>query len=362
MDMSDNLPEHLHLQIELTSHCTLRCRTCVRCHFAEQWHDVHLSEQALAATLGVAEQCTSVHLQGWGESLLRADCADIVGRFKEAGCYVSLSSNGSCMDRQIAEDLIAAGLDSMAFSFAGAREQQHDALRGRGSFERTLKSIATFTRHRKNNTPPLAINYLLCHQNMIDLPAMVRLCAQLDVDMLVATHMVHICSDEQQALAIYTGNKRYRLTILHANALALLSGVHLRLPPLKMNELPSCAKDPLHNIYIAADGAVSPCVNLCPPISPNDATSDETSPLPQRYTVGNLHHASLEEIWNDCDYKNFRLTFQKRNDLYNRLMTPVSPSFEGMERLLSAQQHFRQHIKNIPPPEPCRACPRLFGM
>jgi len=127
--MSD-LPAYNHIQLELTSRCNLRCRTCLYGHYPERWVAADLAPAVFDRILAVAPRTRSVHLQCWGESFLREDCPELIARMKKAGPAVSISSNGSVMSLPLARALIDAGLDSMAFSFAGTSPREQDPLRG----------------------------------------------------------------------------------------------------------------------------------------------------------------------------------------------------------------------------------------
>ncbi|MBM9603719.1 radical SAM/SPASM domain-containing protein [Desulfopila inferna] len=351
------------MQIELTSRCNLTCRTCVRAHFFEKWQSRDLSAGAISSILEQSADYSSVHLQGWGESLLRSDCPELINRFKQAGVRVSLSSNGSIMSIDLAQNLLAAGLDSMAFSLAGASPQRHDVLRGRGSFDKCLQSIRIFNRERQASQPPLVINYLLTPASIQDLNAVIRLSAELGVDYLVCTNMVYICSEEQLRMAVYLGRKKYRIRVFFGNLTALLNSIELSLPPLLEVEQPVCAKNPTHNLFIGADGSISPCVNLCPPLLSEYHRYHCGNKYPETRTVfGNINRESLVDVWQKAEYRTFREMLQKRCDIYNELVQPVSADFDGMEKLMLVQDGVSAMLASNPPPGPCRICPKLYGM
>ena len=188
-------PTYNHIQVEITSRCNLRCRTCLYFHFEPQWVAQDLSPKALEQIAVIAPRCRSIHLQGWGESLLREDCSALISEFKKMGPKVSLGTNGTIMDRKLAWDLIEAGLDSMAFRIAGMSAAQQDPLRGEGTFENAMRSIKLFADFRSSaKQPPILVNYLLTPANLKQLPKAMSLCSRLGVDTLQPTHMVHMAS------------------------------------------------------------------------------------------------------------------------------------------------------------------------
>ena len=75
-------PVYNHIQLELTSRCNLRCRTCIYGHYPERWVSTDLSPDVYDRVMDVAPRTRSIHLQGWGESLLREDCPELIARAK----------------------------------------------------------------------------------------------------------------------------------------------------------------------------------------------------------------------------------------------------------------------------------------
>jgi MoaA/NifB/PqqE/SkfB family radical SAM enzyme len=151
-----------HLQIEITSRCNLRCKTCLYGHYPERWVPADLDDAHYRKIIAGRRGLESVHLQGWGESLLRADTPSLVRQARQAGLRVSLSSNGGIMTPPLARDMIAAGLGSMAFSFAGVRAAEQDPLRGEGTFDHALQAAKVFGGCRGSDAqPPLLMNFIL---------------------------------------------------------------------------------------------------------------------------------------------------------------------------------------------------------
>ncbi len=364
--MSDsNKRKYSSIQVEVTSRCNLCCRTCMYAYFGHCWDARDMSDRVLDRVLEAAPQCGAMHLQGWGESLLRDDCVGMVQRVKKAGCQVSLSSNGTIMTERLAKDLIDAGLDSMAFSFAGPDRPTQDGLRGSGTFDAATQSVSTFVKVRgARKAPKVLLNYLLTPENASRLPAAVSLCAALGADLLVARHMVHAVAAEQAEMISYNLAKEFRWSQLLARLKASRHGKQLILRPMKDILAPVCDKNPLESFFVGADGSVSPCVYLNPPVSGmfcrifrgKEHVSD-------RVIMGNLNDASIDEIWNSDRFRAFRELFQRRLEVHEKLLAGVTPDFGGMQRLNDATAKLRECFEeSLQAPEPCRVCPHLFGL
>lgn len=352
-------------QVELTSRCNLRCRSCLYAYFPGQWRERDLSPLILSRLLEEAPRIRAMHLQGWGESLLLTGCPDTVARIREEGCGVSLSSNGSLVDPFLARVLIRSGLDSMAFSLAGPSAPLHDAIRGEGSFARSLESITAFEQARRGRREPhLLVNYLLTPANIRYLSKVLGLAARLGVDTLVGTHLVHVCTPEQAQLAAYGKGKRYVWSCFFARLSVLWRRVGLVLPAMQARLRPVCDKDPLHNFFVSADGSISPCVYLCPPLAGEyPVFCGERPVMTSRLVMGSLAKSSLADIWEGADYRAFRAPFARRQELYEKTIPSLRTDFEGMKALEKAEARLKRAFAadTCLPPIPCRSCPHLQG-
>lgn len=356
-------PRYNHLQIELTSRCNLRCRTCLYGHYPERWVESDLPPSIMGRLLDTAPRVRSIHLQGWGESLLREDCAAVIARVKQAGPAVSLSSNGSMMSPALANALIEAGLDSMAFSFAGTTAEEQDALRGKGSFERAVASAALFAACRATSHPPVLMNFLLLRSNRRALFRVLGFARRLGMRRVEVGHFVHCVAPVQAAWSAFPAKERIQPGWFWLRLSVLWHRTSLGLPSMKGQPTPVCPKNPLENLFVGADGTVSPCVYLNPPLK-------STVPLfrrgqleeTPRIIMGRLTEQSLDEIWQSVDYRAFRHAFRQRVEAYQRHMVGIKPDWDGLAKLEAAVARLRSLFRRrLAPPVPCRGCPHLEG-
>jgi MoaA/NifB/PqqE/SkfB family radical SAM enzyme len=358
-----DLPVYNHIQLELTSRCNLRCRTCLYGHYPERWVAADLAPAVFDRILAVAPRIHSIHLQGWGESLLREDCPELIGRVKQAGLAVSISSNGGIMSPALARALIDAGLDSMAFSFAGTSPREQDPLRGAGSFEKAVEAAAVFSTNCKASRPPVLMNYLLIQPNRSSLHRALRLTKRLGMNRLQVGHLVHPVAPEQADWPAYpetvAGPQRMfwlRLSVLwHRTALGL--------PSMKGQPTAVCPKNPLENLFVGADGTVSPCVYLNPPLNSTIPRLVEGGVMEfPRVIMGRLTEQNLDDIWNQPAYRRFRYAFEQRVKAYAAHMAGIRPDLDGLAKLERSVDRLRALFSGpLRPPEACRLCPHLQG-
>ncbi len=124
----------LHLDIELTSQCNLRCKMC--------WQNGHLVEEKQGMMTdklfkrviaeGLANGMSAIKLQSRGESALHPRIAKLARHAKEAGVKdIQLTTNGTLfVKRDRFEDLIASGLDVLVFSIDKAHDESAREIYG----------------------------------------------------------------------------------------------------------------------------------------------------------------------------------------------------------------------------------------
>ena len=359
-------PKYGLIQIEPTSRCNLRCQTCLRASNPEQWRERDLPFTLFRQVSTEFNQADTIHLQGWGEPLVLGSFIWYLEAAKESGCRVSFTTNGQIMDRDLAVSLIRSGVDAVTFSMAGATAGVQDSLRGPGSFARLQSSISILTTAKKeldSKSPVLAVSYLLTSTTVEELPGAVGWCGKHDISLLAGVHLTHAANEEQQSLQLFpTNDRRIKNLVRKAHVRALFAGIRLELPSFQPTMMPVCAKDPVHNISIAADGSVAPCVFLNAPVgSPVRWQGKNRSIGSTPYVFGNISQQRLKDIWNKPAYREFRHCFLKRQRLYRQALARVGYDMDGILQLERAKRKIKRDFIDNPVPSPCRQCPKLCG-
>lgn len=137
-------PDLLHLFWEATLRDNLRCAHCgATCEPSEPARELTTAEAARIFD-GIAEDFDPRRVFVWitgGEPLLRADLADLVTRLSRLGMQTGLVTNGTLLRDREAERLHAAGMRAATIGLDGLLDE-HEAVRGPGTFRRALRGIA----------------------------------------------------------------------------------------------------------------------------------------------------------------------------------------------------------------------------
>lgn len=139
-----------HISIELTNHCNLHCTHC--CVDAGDGETQDLSTEAIIQILDkcIAWKPKLLSLSG-GEPMIRKDFWEILTytRNHYSG-RISVSTNATCISEENVE-LLCSNVDELDISIDGIDEATCAIVRGKGVFEKVIKSIQMLHAHHFRN-------------------------------------------------------------------------------------------------------------------------------------------------------------------------------------------------------------------
>jgi radical SAM protein with 4Fe4S-binding SPASM domain len=286
-------PFDFFVQFHLTERCNLACRHCYQARPVPEMEYGEICgaiADAKTAIEGWANDYAmdvspSLHFTG-GEPLLRKDLIPILRYAWGCGFSMSLMSNGTMIDRSVAEQLKAAGISDVQISLDGL-ESAHDSLRGRGAFQSALQGIASLVEEGVDTS----INLTVSRMNVDQAGELVALAEQLRVSAIAFSRLVPSGRGKQlsdqllttrEVAAFYNGLRQYRdktrVTVTSRDPLAAVADIDGDIP---QTELPvgGCAAG-MFGVTITADGTVMPCRRMDLPI-------------------GNVKSDHLRDLWAD---------------------------------------------------------------
>ena len=287
-----------HVIWKVTSACNLRCKHCfyyTKADFFDTQNDFS-KEEALAFAQYLVEELNimSVVLTG-GEALLSSYLFDLIKYFKSKNVCVTLLTNGTLITEDIATKLVALldkKYDNIQISFDGATAHTHDAIRGKGSFEKSLNALEQLS--RKEFSPIIATT--INSQNVKELDKFADLFEKYKIKELRFSKY-KVFSKEQEYLSpnldelfvsiaklidrkIPFSRKLFNAYdfLKYEVGKQLLDGLDKKIDVI-CNKL--CHN---HNkLFLSANGGIYLC------------TSSETAGL----CLGNIREKSFDEIWNN---------------------------------------------------------------
>lgn len=144
---------------EICSTCNMACKTCYLPHLPGRNPSTEASTQIADKIIDAG--VFHVTILG-GEPLTRADLEDVVHKFRKAGVFVKVLSNGKELSVKRADTLNRAGLNQIEFSLDGLSPATHESSRGEGSFNAVLQAIS---HSQKAHIPRIGIVFTVYSEN-----------------------------------------------------------------------------------------------------------------------------------------------------------------------------------------------------
>jgi MoaA/NifB/PqqE/SkfB family radical SAM enzyme len=253
----------------------------------------------------------SVILQGLGEPLLAPDLLPMVAEAADRGIEVGFNTNGTLLTRSRAEALVRAGLGWLYVSLDGATATTYEAIRRGASFARVVANVRGLVDARRRSgasRPEVRLVFVAMRRNVHELPALVRLAADLGVDEVSVQNLSHSFDDVGDDPA-YEGIRTYAerealwasddapVGAMWAEAAAEAErlGLPLHLPKVEPRHAPAAGEPgcdwPWTGTYVLHDGRVQPCCMVM---------GDD------RAVLGAVGDSGFTEVWHGPAYREFR--------------------------------------------------------
>ena len=169
-----------------TKTCNLRCRHC----YAESdgcAHDQLSTTEAKALIDDLAAFGSPALLLSGGEPCMRDDLVEIAAYARKAGLRVTLSTNGTLIDAELACELARVDLSYVGISLDGGPET-HDRFRGMpGAFERAMRGVA----NAKEAGMKVGLRFTIHQQNYREVDTVFDIMRDYNVDRVCFYHLVY---------------------------------------------------------------------------------------------------------------------------------------------------------------------------
>ncbi len=169
----------------LIRRCNLTCKHCYSTSADTHFHGELSTEEVFRTLEDLRQFRVPALILSGGEPLMRPDIYDIARKARELGFYVGLSTNGTLINRDNIQQLAAAGFDYVGISLDG-NEETHDRFRQmKGAYRASLDAMALCREHGIR----VGGRFTLTEENAPQLPAMLDLMDQLDIDKFYLSHL-----------------------------------------------------------------------------------------------------------------------------------------------------------------------------
>jgi len=169
----------------LIRRCNLQCKHCYSTSLDIDFKDELTTEKIKATIDDLKVAHVPVLILSGGEPLLRPDIYEITAYAKAKGFYVALSTNGTLINEENIEKIKAADYQYVGISIDGLEEFHDEFRRQKGSFKTSMHAIKLC----KEAGIKVGMRLCLTRDNFKDLPAMLNLMEEYQVDKFYLSHL-----------------------------------------------------------------------------------------------------------------------------------------------------------------------------
>ena len=171
----------LYVKIKVNYGCNLKCEMC------KHWRDTREPPISMDRFREIISElaglgCLKIHFSG-GEPLLRPRLPELVEHATGLGMRVTLTTNGTLVDKALARRLVEAGLRGVNVSIDSPIRRMHEKVRGvKGAFKTTTRAVSLFRKYARKGKLTVRINTVVSRTNFTTLEGLPELAHRLGAD------------------------------------------------------------------------------------------------------------------------------------------------------------------------------------
>lgn len=261
----------IHLDIEATTACNLRCIMCPRTDMVEagtfwkiEMFDFDTYKRLIDE--GVQNGLCSIKYNYLGEPILNPRLVEMIEYAKQAGVLdVMFNTNAMRLDEELSRRLIASGLDKLFFSFDSPYRERYNQIRVGADYDQVLGNIRRFNEIREEVgavKPFTRVSMVLMKETKDDWEAFRELFEPIVDAVAYVDYINHIGQNKPERMLIPLGSRKNKF----------------------------CCPQLWQRMFVHPDGLVTVCCN--------DSI--------RRLQVGNIFEQSAQEIWLGEKYQRLR--------------------------------------------------------
>lgn len=290
------------LYLELSTCCTLRCRTCPR-NAAIEFHPDHFPVRLLDQLLDSISQLTTLQrivLLGYGEALCHPDFSLILKRLAATAIPVILITNAQLVSREHLDLLMEVPVEAVYVSWDDLDQERTIRV---GSDNDLTRNVVTELRyHRKSQRPLVGVEIVALESNRGVLTGLVSAARRAGAEHVIVTN-VFPYQKELCAEAIFTRHGRPE-TNFH-RLFGWVPGVETAGQIISDKRI--CPFIERGTLFVTSRGEVVPCLELA---HTHTAWYFNSGRVHYRFPLGNISERSLSVIWEDDAFTQFRARFE----------------------------------------------------
>lgn len=301
----------LHIQLEPTTFCNLRCKMCIRNDMPQK--ERHLSFEDFL-TIFHSIMPKKITFAGAGEPTLNPLLSDMISYAAEQGTSAMISSNLTA-SVSVIKKIALSGLKVIKISIDAANKKTYKTVRGSDFFCKIVESVKMVNKLKakeEKSIPELRFDFVILKENVEEISDIINLAGELKVKTVYfrVLQSTGLDEDRYKNLTCNFDIEVLKNSIKDAKKLSLKRGVRTNLAELQ-NDFSH-----LKGIYASRNGNYSNKICLLPWLQSFVSVEGDMSPCCALYTnmnmsMGNIIKEGFDKVWNGEKYRKLRRDFKK---------------------------------------------------
>lgn len=291
-----------YLEVEITTHCNLRCRICEHTYWNEK--PQHMPIDKFKHIIDQFPKIRWIGLTGIGESFLHPDFLEIVNLVKARGAYLELYDTFYFMDENASRAMITAPCDRLLISLDAATAETYHKQRIGSNFEyvtTNLRRMFQLKKELRSEKPELEFHFIVNSLNIHEMIPFIHLAKDIigdDSTKVVFTRMLHYYKETEDLFVEIPEDDKTKV-LEEANRI----GVPVFWNADCVKHKPKCSMCSAWTMpFIFVTGEVIPCC------AANEANARQRQ---RELSMGNIFEQDMRSIWYGGKFTELRRTLSE---------------------------------------------------
>jgi MoaA/NifB/PqqE/SkfB family radical SAM enzyme len=294
--------------IEMSTHCNLSCRSCVRNSIAD-FEKLHFSPDMMRKLLPMLAKLKldRIVLLGFGEALCNPDIEYLLKSLRRLKTKIVLVTNATFLTEAMSSFLVGLPLDELYVSWDDDIEGGNNIIRQGmqvGVFRTNLETLFKIKAASSDARPRIGMQLIATKSNFQFIPQNIAYGNSIGIEKFIVSNVFPYSSAMRNEILYELRSKpKIDLKEFLKNE---IKQFNIKIANQSANITRNCPFIEKGTVFITSRGDVSPCPELA---YTHPAFYFGSERVHNKYILGNINNQSLQVIWESKRYAEMRKNF-----------------------------------------------------